>query len=197
MELDVQKAIAKGEEELVEQRAELAKDRLSELSSIYNRFFGRIDLFTNPNEGLDRQIEGLQQQLRIVQGLEAPLTRQAQLENRILELQSQRVGLSDRLRVSLRGIVNELANAAIKAAVLNQVMNALGQGGGTGGFFGIFKTVLGVASLATGNPALGVASAGAGGISAGSGGAPGIRFGGFQITLGDRDWERLYDLAPQ
>ena len=181
MEVDTMKKIRDAEEDFVEERHELNLERISDMSSMYDRFIGDIDFFGKGEDRLDLQIENLEQQLRIVKGLEEPLTRQAELENRILELQARRVSMTDRIRFGIKGIVNELGNAAIKAGVLNAVLNALGQGGGSGGFWGIFKTVLGIASTVPGphQPFTAGASAASGffGGSPGfpAGGPPGIR----------------------
>jgi len=211
LEKDTQDAILSAQKEGARKYAELTRKRLNDMGRLYDRLFGKFDIFTNPNESIDRQVASLKEELDVLNGMEAPLTRQEELQNRILEIEARRVGLTDRLQIGLKGIVNELANAAVKAAVLNGILNALGHGGGTGGFFGIFKSLLNLAAIIPGpqqpfvaGTAVGVNLASPGvrgavndaGIGGSAGGPVGIRPGGKPAFMGSSNGNSVYIMNP-
>lgn len=129
--------------DIAQERRELLNSQISEATGLYNRYI-RFDIFSlfGGNEQIDRQVKSLKEELDIMNGMAEPLTRQAALQQRILELESQRIGVIDRLSGTFRQLANDIANAAAKAALLNLMFGSSG-----GGFMSLFRTALGVGSL--------------------------------------------------
>lgn len=160
---------------------------LAKMERFVSRIIPFVDIFSNRENLIDKQVEALERELRVLNGLEEPLTREEVIQQRILELESQRLSIIGRMSNAFRDLANEIANAAIKAAALNAILTATGRGGGTGGFWGIFRTMLGIGAgiattVVTGNPLAGVAVSSGFGAAVGSG--PGIgtdRAGGIGI----------------
>ncbi len=142
---------------------------------------------SNEYRSIDDGIVKLREEVEVLDGITAPLTRQEQLLNSIVELEAQRVTMNQRIGTIVSQVLSDLAKAAAKAAILR----GLGFGGaqqGGGGFLGMFKGFLGLASLGLqflpGGQAVGVGiQAGlqgmqfAGGGGGGAGGV-GVAFGG-------------------
>jgi len=169
------------EQEVFQERYNMAKtltDRaVNDLGFIF--FGGR-----NANRAIDNRISKLREEVDVLDGITAPLTRQEQLLNSIVELESQRVSINQRIGNIISQVLDDVAKAAAKAAVLRG-LGFGGQAQGGGGFMGLFKGFLGLGSLALsfipgGQPfalaagAMNVAVPGGGGGVAGVGGA----FGG-------------------
>lgn len=121
--------------------------RLQNLGLISGRATGLLSsIFFGGDGGVGRQIEALKRELSGLDGSVAPLTRQEELLNRIVELESQRVTLADRLGNAFKSLALEIAEAATQAAIMNLLINKFGGGQG-GGFLNLFKQALGFASV--------------------------------------------------
>lgn len=168
---EVYQAALEKERELAQARYEIAEnlsDRaVNDLGYIF--FGGR-----NANSAIDKQVEALQREIDVMNGVTTPLTRQEELMNRIVELESQRVTLNERIGNIIRRTLGDLATAVAKAAILRAFGFGTPQRGQSGGFMSLLKTGLSLIP----HPAAQVASVGLRGFDAaggfGSGGGPGI-----------------------
>lgn len=150
-ELDIRLENAEKNANIAQQ---LLRNQLQNFNLIANRSTGILFsiFFGGNNDGIDRQIDKLKEELNVIEGATTPLTRQEELLNRITELEAQRVTLADRLGMAIKNVALQMAEAATQAAIMNFLINQFGNGRSGGGFFSLFKSALGFASFV--NPAL-------------------------------------------
>jgi len=101
---------------------------------------------TEANKSINKQIEALERELDIINGITAPLTQQELIMTRITELESQRVTLNQRISSLMRSVLADLTKIVIKAAVLN----AFNRGQGGLGFMDFVKMGMNMAALIPG-----------------------------------------------
>lgn len=148
---DAQKRIQENEvkirEEAQESIIKKEEDRIRRISRISDEIVSRGGFLLfggiGANRQIDKQVEAIQKEIDVLNGVTTPLTQQEQLLNRIVELEAQRITLADRLRTTTLGILGDLAEAAAKAAILT----GLNRGRGGFGFGDFLKAGLGLASI--------------------------------------------------
>lgn len=168
---DIEKMKDEAQEERIKKALDAEKQRLSFLSTVSDRavdelgflFFGSVE----SNKAIDRQVEALKEELNIINGITTPLTRQEELLNSIVRLESERIGINERLGSVVRRLIGDLINAAAKAALLTTI----NRGKGGFGFLDFLKQGLGLATLIPGPHQI-LTGAGAIGLNTAS-------FGGF------------------
>lgn len=126
------------------------KERQKQIEWIQN-YAGLVDELGNrfqrvwdaDQSNLERRIEATKRQLQEEQGLIAPLTKQAQLEMQLRDLEAQRTTWTQRLGEEMKKFVAELAIAVAKATLLSTILSQTKMAGEKGlGFEDIFKSAL-------------------------------------------------------
>lgn len=144
----------RGEEMLIEELAKKRAQAFQNASIAIDRVMSDAGFLLfggrEANARIDAQIEKLQQEVDVMNGVTAPLTRQEELMNRIVELESQRITINERIGSIIRRTLGDLAQAAAKAALLRAFGFGTERRGQSGGFLGLLKTGLGIARLIPG-----------------------------------------------
>ncbi len=110
------------------------------------------------NARIDAQVAQIKKQIDVMEGVTAPLTRQEELMNRIVELESQRISINERIGSVIRRTLADLVAAVAKAAVLRAMGFGTERRGQSGGFVGLLTAGLNlgtaIVSATSGTPTI-------------------------------------------
>lgn len=119
-------------------------DQITSMSDLISTITDRIQTaWEYDQSSLERRIEATKRQLAEEQGLIEPLTKQAQLEMQLADLESKRTTFTERLNKEMNDFLKTLIIAVGKATILATIMSTMKMGAEKGlGFQDIFKSAL-------------------------------------------------------